>query len=87
MLRFLLRLINLLLALVGLAMVAYTGYMFDKFKHTEFPPSTEYLAVAAPSAQPRKAGFPWYDQSRLLASSKNAPYNGCMEQRRSCSAN
>lgn len=59
-LRFLLRLINLLLALVGLAMVAYTGYMFDKFKHTEFPPSTEYLAVAAPSAQPRKAGFPWF---------------------------
>ncbi|KAK9785600.1 hypothetical protein WJX73_008891 [Symbiochloris irregularis] len=63
LLRLLLRLINTLLALVGLAMIGYSVYMFIKFKHTEFHPSNEQL-MAAPPPPPgphsRKAGFPWF---------------------------
>ena len=55
---FLLRLVNLLLALVGLAMIGYAVYMFVKFKHTTFEPDQQWMLLHGPG-KPRKAGFPW----------------------------
>ena len=54
-----LRLLNTLLALVGLAMICYSVYMFIKFKHTDFQPSEGWTGTLALAPQPRKAGFPW----------------------------